>query len=95
MHNLGRTVIAALILLLLLVIPCSADNVLLWKKSGVADFENPDPGSGPDRVQCEFGLQQALIQNGHTCTVVEELPEDLRPYEMIFITLGMAFLEEG
>lgn len=95
MQKLGRTVTAALILLLLFAFVCSADNVLLWKKSGLAAFPDPDNGDSADAVQCDYGLQQALIQNGHACTVVEELPEDLRPYKMIFITLGMSFLEAG
>ena len=95
MQKLGRTVTAALILLLLSGVVSTADNILIWKKSGTAAFENPDSGDGPDTVQCEYGLQQALVQNRHTCTVVEELPEDLRPYKMVFITLGMSFLEAG
>lgn len=95
MVRLGRTVYLVLILLLMIILPCSAKNVLLWKHSGPSDFPNPEKGAEPDRVGCEYGLQQAITQNGHTCTVVEELPEDLSAYDMVFVILGMAFLEEG
>ena len=90
-----RTICAALIFLLLLILPCSAKNILLWKHSGPSEFPNPEKGAEPERVGCEYGLQQAIIQNRHSCTVVEELPEDLSQYDMIFIVLGMAFLEAG
>ena len=95
MVRIGRTVYVALIFLLLIILPCSANNILLWKHSGSAEFPNPEKGAEPERVGCEHGLQQAITQNGHTCTVVEELPEDLSAYDMVFVSLGMAFLEEG
>jgi hypothetical protein len=96
MARSGRTVCAALIFSLLLILPCSAKNILVWKNSGPSEFPNPEKkGAEPELVGCEYGLQQAIIQNKNSCTVVEELPEDLSPYDMVFITLGMAFLEEG
>jgi len=95
MLRVERIAAAVLILLLLIVFPCSAKNILLWKNSGPSEFPNPEKGAKPERVGCEYGLQQAITQNRHTCTVVEELPEDLSAYDMVFVILGMAFLEEG
>ncbi len=95
MLRMERTACVVLILLFLIILPCSAKNILLWKYSGSSEFPNPEKGAKPERVGCEYGLQQAITQNRHTCTVVEELPEDLSAYDMVFVILGMEFLESG
>ena len=95
MARLNRIAGAVLIFLFFFILPCSAKNVFLWKHSGSSEFPNPEKGARPERVGCEYGLQQTITQNGYTCTVVEELPEDLSAYDMVFVILGMAFLEGG
>jgi hypothetical protein len=88
---------AALVLLLPSALPCGALNILLWKKSGAAEFSNPDVAAPAQagRVQCDYGIGKALTENGHSYTTVAALPEDLAAYDVVFLTLGFAFLEAG
>ena len=101
---LGRTASLYLIFMLLIALACSAENILLWNKAGPARIPNPEyiatdsdsqAACGEAGALCYYGLQKSLSENGYDSTVVEELPEDLSPYDMIFATLGFAFLEEG
>lgn len=92
--------IFVLILAMSVILPASAKDVLLWKFSGPATLHDPEMlASGTDaestRVGPEYALEKALIENRHKCTIVEELPGNLSAYDIIFVTVGFAFLEEG
>ena len=80
--------------------PCTTQEVLLWKHSGPSVLSDPEKLSSGEKmgsswVGPEYALQKALSENGYMCTVVEQLPEWLDRYQIIFVTLGFAFLEGG
>jgi len=88
---------AVFTLVLAVALPIGALNVLIFDKSGAADFNNPDvpkPGKD-DRVQAEYGIKKALADNGYSSTIVTELPKDLKPYDLVFLISGFAFMEAG
>ncbi len=88
---------AIVVFLLLQVLPCDSLNMLILKKSERADFNNPDIESPTrdDRVQCDYGIGKALAENGYTFETVEKMPSDLKPYDVIFVILGFAYLDFG
>lgn len=71
---------------MLLGLTLSAQNVFLWDRDFGYTVMNPeDPWQ---YVGMEFGIENALVDNGITPTVATTLPADLSSYNMIFVTAG-------
>ena len=70
-----------------------AQEILVWDKDSFAGgangktFQDPE-GSGI--IGCEYWIEQALAQNGYSCTTWPDmnLPPDISTYDVIFIVLG-------
>lgn len=95
-----RILLVVLVAVFCAAVPGTTQEVLLWKHSGPAVLGDPEKLSSTENVGSswvgpEYALQKALLDNGYICTVVEELPVWLDRYQIIFITLGFAFLEGG
>ena len=62
-------------------------NILVWKNDKNVSFSDPE---GAGYVECDSAITKALAENGYSYTLVNELPNDLTDYDIIFITLGYA-----
>ena len=62
-------------------------NILVWKNDKNVSFSDPE---GAGYVECDSAITKALADNGYSYTLVNELPNDLTDYDIIFITLGYA-----
>ena len=96
----ARLSVLVVMVALCVTVPGIAGNVLIWKYSGAAKMHDPEKlaiGEDPESswVGPEYALQKALTENKQNCDVVEQLPESLSDYEIVFITAGFAFLEAG
>ena len=79
-------------LLVILIFTFSYDhshsqNILVWKNVGESEYISPESGN---LLTSDYELRLALTVNYRSIEVVDALPEDLSPYELIFITLGFA-----
>ena len=95
-----KILLTCLLVAVCAAIPSAAQEVLLWKHSGPAVLSDPEKlAAGEKADNCwvgpEYALQKALLDNGLSCTIVEQLPDTLDQYKIIFINLGFAFLEGG
>lgn len=78
---------AALVALLFWLLPAiNAQEILVWDNDNNSDFIDPD---GAGNIGCEYGIEQALQENGYEYTSQSNLPDDLSSYEVIFVTLGI------
>lgn len=59
--------------------------ILVWNYDPLDVFYDPEVGSN---VDCSYWLEQALLANGHSCTIDNQLPANLGPYDIVFVTLG-------
>lgn len=60
-------------------------EVLIWDNDLGATIDDPE---GAGTVGCEYAIQQALTANGISYTTLTDMPLDLSPYDLVFITLG-------
>jgi hypothetical protein len=65
----------------------NSQNILVWKNVGESEYISPETGN---LQTSDYELRLALTVNYRSIEVVDALPEDLSPYELIFITLGFA-----
>ncbi|MBC8183131.1 hypothetical protein H8E88_18665 [candidate division KSB1 bacterium] len=65
----------------------NSQNILVWKNVGVSMYISPENGN---ELTSDYEIRLALMINNRSLVTVDSLPEDLSPYEMIFITLGFA-----
>ena len=61
-------------------------NVLILDSDNNSHYVSPESGQS---VGCEYGIKKSLGVNGITYSTVMELPEDLSPYDIVFIELGL------
>jgi hypothetical protein len=93
--TLSQVLVVAAALLFLAACPNGAlgQEILVWDMDGFdggangKTFQDPE-GSGV--VGCEYWIEQALAQNGYSCSTWAEmnLPPDISTYDVIFIVLG-------
>jgi hypothetical protein len=77
----------ALFAMILWLLPAiHAQDILVWDNDNNSDFVDPD---GAGYVGCEYGIEQALEENGYDYVSQGYLPDDLSPYEVVFVTLGI------
>lgn len=83
--HVSLAVIAMLTLGLFVMAP--AQEILIWDHDlGEENLFNDPEGAG--YVGCEFGIERALEHNGYTYKTLTNLPKDLSPYDVIFVTIG-------
>lgn len=75
----------ALMLLVILVGLCGAFHVLVADYAGGYTFDDPDGGG---QISSEEPLLNALDVLGHSHTLRTNLPDDLSPYDVVFVLLG-------
>lgn len=67
--------------------PACSQNILLWQNYAQATMVSPETGQ---EITPDFDLKLALAGNMRYFDVVNDLPDDLSTYDIIFITLGFA-----
>ncbi len=60
-------------------------EILIYDRDWGDVFPDPDGGGS---VGCEYAIENALADNGCSFTTIEGLPENLDPYDAIFIVMG-------
>jgi hypothetical protein len=87
MNMIIRLCLMAL-LLLMFAIPAGAQtiNALIWDNDNASHYTDPDNWQSRG---CEYGLQHALQANGVAFTTVTTLPQNLAPYDIVFVELGI------
>lgn len=60
-------------------------EIFLWNFDPQDVFNDPEVGGN---IDCSYWIEQALLANGYTCTIDNELPASLDSYDIIFVTLG-------
>lgn len=93
--SLARVLAVTVVLLSVAPYPDAGlgQEILVWDMDGFdggangKTFQDPE-GSGI--IGCEYWIEQALAQNGHSCSTWAEmnLPPDISTYDVIFIVLG-------
>ncbi len=62
-----------------------ARQVCIWQYDSLDRYTEPGSEAA---VAATLGLERILSGLGHKVQVVNALPEDLRPYDLIFVSLG-------
>ena len=71
--------------LLMLPFTAYAANAFVWNFDPIDRFYDAEVG---DSVDCAYWLEQTLSAIGHSVVVDTNLPQDLSPYDVVFVTLG-------
>ncbi len=76
-----------LLMLMLSFALLTAQNVFVWDRDlGYTIMDPEDPWT---YVGMEYGIVNALLENGITATVDSMLPSNLQEYNMLFATVGI------
>jgi len=80
--------VAILAFFSILALPVTAQNILIWKNDNQTPFTSPDSSKS---VLPDYGIRLALTNNYYSFMLVNNLPEGLSGFDIIFITLGFAY----
>ncbi len=69
----------------MLPVTAHAANAFVWNFDPLDRFYDPEI---EDSIDCAYWLERSLNETGHTAVVDTGLPEDLTPYDVVFVTLG-------
>jgi hypothetical protein len=63
----------------------NAANAFVWNFDPQDRFYDAEVG---DSIDCSYWLERTLSDNGHSVQADSNLPGDLSPYDVVFVTTG-------
>lgn len=71
--------------LVMLPVFANAATVFVWNFDPLDRFYEAEIG---DSVDCAYWLERTLNEHGHPVHADTNLPQDLSPYDVVFVTTG-------